>query len=66
MADKIDVKINANFSGAGLAGWISWERMEQILRNAGELRDNESINGYRADKQGVDFYIDYKGVENNG
>ncbi len=66
MADAINikVKVNPNFTGAGLAGSLSWQRLEQILRDAGELKDNEVINGYRADKQGINFYIDYRGVNN--
>ena len=60
MANKIEVKINPNFTSGEVAGWFSWERLELILRNAGELRDNETINGYKADEQGVNFYIDTK------
>jgi len=58
MADNFKVKINANFTSSVSTGSFTWHRLEKILRDAGELRDNEVINGYRIDKQGVNFYLD--------
>ncbi len=60
MAKKIEVKINPNFTCGGVAGSFTWQRLEKILRKAGELHDNEVINGYNIDEQGVNFYIDTK------
>lgn len=60
MANKIEVKITPNFTSGGVSGSFTWVRLEKILRAAGELRDNEVINGYRVDGQGVNFYLDTK------
>jgi len=60
MANNIEVKINANYTGAGLAGSLTWKRLEKILRDAGEMRSNEDLNGFKADKQGINFYLNTK------
>jgi len=62
MVNSIKVKINENFTGNGNAGFVSWKRLEYILRACCEIHDNEFINGYHADNNGITFYIDKKNV----
>jgi len=58
MANNFTVKINPAFKGrGGVAGAFTWQRLEKILRNAGELRDNETIEGYEVSEANVNFYI---------
>lgn len=51
------IKINPDFNGGGTAGFFTWHRLEEILRAAGELRGNETIDGYRIEDAGVNFFI---------
>jgi len=55
---EIIKKIDPDFTGhGGCAGFFTWERLEVILRKAGELREGETIEGYRAEQAGVNFYV---------
>ncbi len=57
MTDKI-IKIDPDFNGrTGCSGFFTWQRLETILRKAGELRDGETIEGYRVEDAGVNFYV---------
>jgi len=57
MTDKI-IKIDPSFKGtAGTSGFVSWQRMETILRDAGQLRKGETVEGYCIEDAGVNFFI---------
>lgn len=57
MADKI-IKVDPEFEGnSGLSGYVSWRRLEEILRAAGSLRKDETIKGYRVGDAGINFFI---------
>jgi len=61
MAGK-DIPIDLDFkSGSGVVGYFSWRRLSEILRAAGELKDNERIKGYYVTEDGVKFYTEEKG-----
>lgn len=58
MAGEKIIKLDPNFTGhGGTAGFFTWHRLEEILRSAGELRGNESIEGYRVEDAGVNFFV---------
>lgn len=47
MSDKV-IKIDPEFDGnTGLAGYVSWQRIEKILHDVGILSGNESIQSHR-------------------
>lgn len=55
---NMTIKIDPEFKGCGgLAGSFTWQRLEKILRKAGELRDDETIEGYVVAPSNVNFYI---------
>ena len=60
MANKI-VKIDPDFrAGAGVCTLISYTRLEDVLREAGELRPKHRVTGYHMDDFGINFYITQK------
>jgi len=60
MSDKTVIPLHeADFKGkAGVAGFISWNRLEDALRLNGELDEGECIAGYVVDDGGISFYIE--------
>ncbi len=57
MTDKI-ISLAPGFNGRdGISGFFTWKRLEGILRDAGELRPGETIEGYRVNSAGVNFFI---------
>lgn len=57
MTDKT-ITLDPNFKGnAGCAGFVSQHRMEKVLRDAGQLREDEAIEGYRIEDAGLNFYV---------
>jgi hypothetical protein len=57
MVDKV-IKLDPNFKGGGgVTGFFTWNRLEHILRAAGELREGEHIEGYVLENAGVNFYV---------
>lgn len=43
---------------AGTVGYISWERLEKMLRVVGDLREGEQVAGYVVEDTGINFYIE--------
>ncbi len=55
---EFNIKIKSTFNGrGGTAGSFTWQRLEEILHSAKELRDDETIEGYSVSQDGVNFYI---------
>jgi len=50
-----DPAFNGN---SGVAGFISWDRLQYALHANGELRDGERIAGYVVEDVGISFYIE--------
>ncbi len=57
--EATDIPLKDGFkSGSGVSKFTSWRRLEEILRKAGELNDNELVSGYKVDTQGIAFYLE--------
>jgi len=56
--NKIIVKRNPNFTEAGLAGYMSFNRFEELLRRNHELFEKEKVTGYAIDDKGIKFFIE--------
>lgn len=50
MTMKYTVKIRDGYSHSG---FISWSRLISVLRQSGEIRDNELLCAFKCDKQGI-------------
>lgn len=47
-------------AGAYVGGFVSWERLADVLFRAGELKTGEHVTQFEADEHGVRFYVDKK------
>lgn len=56
---KLEIKTKPELcqGSGGLAGAISWERLEEQLRSAGELRNGETIIRVEVDENGITYFI---------
>ncbi len=60
MANKV-IKIDPDFrTGAGVSTLISYTRLEDVLRAAGELKPHLRVTGYHMDDFGISFYTTQK------
>ncbi len=55
--NKFDVKLAPDFTGFGTCGHFTWNRLAKILQTAGELQDDESVDGFTVTEDGVNFYV---------
>lgn len=56
---SITIAIKPGFTGrGGTVGFISWVRLVEILQQSGELRKGETIEGYRVEEAGINFFFD--------
>lgn len=44
--------------GTGTMGQISWQRLTQLFRNAGEITQDEKIVGFQADSQFLRYKVE--------
>lgn len=51
--DRIGNELQAHEVRGATVGFISWRRLAEVLRAAGELRDYERADGYQIDDRGV-------------
>lgn len=49
-----------NAMPAGVHGFISWTRLVDQLRKAGEFNDSEIVTHLGADLTGITFRVDFK------
>lgn len=54
----MEIKIRENTSS--LKGFISWERLEEVLIKAGELRKGESLSKITCNREGLDLNLNIK------
>lgn len=44
----------------GIVGFISFHRLESVLREAGELRERETVTQFYVDTRGIEFVVERK------
>ena len=44
--------------GATITSFISWERLQKIMKTANELKPTETLNKIVVDKNGFQYYLD--------
>lgn len=52
----IPVAPGATVSGGGVTNFMSWQRLEQALRQTGEVRPNERIEKVEVSDHGLQIY----------
>lgn len=43
---------------SGCFGTFSWRRLQDVLREAGELKDGEWVKGYRITHEGIVYFLE--------
>lgn len=43
---------------SGEFGCFSWRKLQEILKDAGELKDGEYVKGYRITHEGIVYFIE--------
>jgi hypothetical protein len=54
------MKILIGRSNTGVVGFISWERLEQLFKNVGEIKENEKMVGANIDERGITYTVEKK------
>lgn len=44
--------------GAPVVGFCSWQRLAEVFRNAGELKEGETLKSFQVDDRGITFRIE--------
>ena len=53
----MSIKVKLQEDKSIVAGFISWARLEEQLRVAGEIKPDESITHLEADGRGIKYYV---------
>lgn len=55
--DASGKELEAHQVRGGVAGFCSWRRLQEVLRQAGELRPEERLMSYQVDDRGISFRV---------
>jgi len=55
--DPYGKELDAHQAGGGIVGFCSWRRLQEVLRQAGELRPEERLVSYQVDERGISFRV---------
>lgn len=53
------MSIKLEESKGGVKGFASWDRLADILRKAGELRDDERVVAFERDNSGLSWRVEF-------
>ncbi len=56
-SDTYEVKLDPNWTGSGVAMTLRWERLEEMLKEQGQLRTDEKLDGAKVTQHGIRYYI---------
>ncbi len=56
--DRLGKELQAHEVGGGSVSFISWRRLSEVLRAAGELRDFERTIGFQVDDRGLSVRVE--------
>lgn len=57
------LEIPAHEVRSNVTGFISWQRLCEVLRSAHELKKDEIVTSYQIDDRGLVFRVEHVGAE---